>query len=123
MIKIIYCLHRLPHLLRAEFHAYWRSVHGPLVAERAALLGIRRYVQCHAIDEASYAQLPASRDGLTGYDGVAELWLDGTAAAPAASHPAARRAARELLDDERRFIDLSRSCLFVTEEHEIVPFT
>jgi len=121
MIKIVYCLHRLPHLSRTEFHDHWRSVHGPLVAERAALLGIRRYVQCHTLDDASTAHLAALRGGVGAYDGVAELWLDGVGAGRPVPSAQAQRAAHELLEDERRFIDLSRSCLFVAEEHEVVP--
>lgn len=117
MIKIVFCLHRLPEMTRAEFHHYWRTVHGPLVARHADALGIRRYVQSHALDPASYAHLAAQRGTIEGYDGVAELWID---AAPAPS-PQAQQAARELLEDERRFIDLPRSCLFATEEHELVP--
>jgi hypothetical protein len=30
-------------------------------------------------------------------------------------------AAQALLEDERRFIDLARSFLFMVDEHEIVP--
>lgn len=44
MVKLVFCLRRLPRLSRAEFQAYWREKHGSLVQERAALLGIRRYV-------------------------------------------------------------------------------
>ncbi len=36
------------------------------------------------------------------------------------TQPAAQAAARELLEDERRFIDLARSPLFVAEEKPVV---
>ena len=39
MIKLTFCLRRLPHLSREEFQAYWRETHAPLVAERAEVLG------------------------------------------------------------------------------------
>jgi len=116
MLKLVYCLRRQPHLSRAEFQAYWRTVHGTLVAERAAALGIRRYVQSHTLDDPAHASLIASRGSAEPYDGIAELWL----AAAASTDPQARHAALALLDDERRFIDLARSCLFVTAEHEVV---
>jgi hypothetical protein len=45
MVKLVFCLTRLPHLSRAEFQRYWRERHGPLVRESAKALGIRRYVQ------------------------------------------------------------------------------
>ena len=34
--------------------------------------------------------------------------------------PAARAASRELLEDERRFVDLSRSPIFLAEEYAII---
>src|SRR5262249_12358508 len=50
MIKLVFCLRRLPHLSRAEFQRYWGETHGPLVRRRAEALGIRRYVQLHTLD-------------------------------------------------------------------------
>ena len=38
MVKIVFCLHRLPHLTREQFQHRWRSVHAPLVAAHAATL-------------------------------------------------------------------------------------
>ena len=118
MLKVVYCLRRKPHLGRAEFQAYWRTVHGPLVVECAAVLGIGRYVQSHTLDDAAQAPLRTPRGTAEPYDGIAELWLDtvGTSAPPQAPE-----AALALLEDERRFIDLARSCVFVTAEHELVP--
>jgi len=122
VVKLIFCLHRLPHLDRAAFQTYWRERHAPLVAAHAAALGIRRYVQCHSLDEASFAAMTASRGGLAGYDGVAELWFDSLEQCLSARGPAAREAGRLLLEDEKRFIDLARSPLFFAHEHEVVPF-
>ncbi|NBB14916.1 EthD family reductase [Caulobacter sp. SLTY] len=119
MIKITFCLTRLPHLTRAEFQTYWREVHAPLVAERAELLRIRRYVQSHTLPDEAFAALAASRAGPPAYDGVAELWWDRMEDL-ANSDPAARTAGLELLEDEKRFIDLARSPIFLVQEHEIV---
>ncbi|HBQ49001.1 MAG TPA: EthD family reductase, partial [Hyphomonas atlantica] len=47
MIKLTFCLRRLPHLSREEFQVYWREKHAPLVAKHAEVLGILRYVQNH----------------------------------------------------------------------------
>lgn len=58
MLKLVFCVKRLPHLSRADFQRYWR--------------------------------------------------------------PAGRAASVALLEDERRFIDLAASPLFVGEEHEII---
>lgn len=118
MIKLMFCLRRLPELSRAEFQDYWREVHAPLVAERAELLGIARYVQCHTADDSLAAPLALDRGDSTPFDGVAELWLQ--APKPTYTQEEIRRGQLELLSDERRFIDLSASPIFFTREHEAV---
>jgi len=121
MLKLVFCLKRLPHLSRAEFQRYWRETHAPLVRSHAGALGIRRYVQLHTADDVVNDGLRASRGGPPAYDGVAELWWDSAEALGAAVvSPAGCAASTALLEDERRFIDLAASPLFVGEEHEIV---
>ena len=122
MLKLVFCLCRLPELSRADFQRYWRERHAPLVASHATTLGIRRYVQVHTTlaDEPNDG-LRASRGGPEAYDGVAELWWDSAEAlAAATASDAGRRAGLALLEDERRFIDLARSPLFVGEEHVVI---
>ncbi len=121
MIKLVFCARRLPHLTRAEFQRYWRETHGPLVRSHAAVLRIRRYVQLHTVDTPANDALRASRGGPEPFDGIAELWWDSLAdlqAGPAT--PEGRRASQLLLEDERRFIDLANSPLWVGEEVPIV---
>lgn len=122
MLKLTFCLHRLPTLSRAEFHSYWRDRHAPLVLSHAEALKIRRYVQLHT--EAAGAisgMLRQSRGGPVEYDGVAELWWNSLADLEAAfATEAGRAAGAQLLEDERRFIDLRRSPLFLGEEHVIL---
>lgn len=121
MIKLTFCLHRLPHLSRAEFQTYWRETHGPLVASVQAPLRIRRYVQTHSMPEETEAELRRVRGGPPGYDGVAELWWDSMDdLAITASDPVAVDAARLLLEDERTFIDLPRSPLWWGTEHVVI---
>lgn len=121
MIKLTFCLRRKPDLTLDEFQTYWRETHGPLVAERAEVLGIRRYVQVHTADAAGLHAALRNRNGGSPppYDGVAELWFDSLDSF-ASSDPDAQRAAGELLADERNFIDLPNSPLFVAQEHAIV---
>lgn len=123
MIKLTFCLHRLPSLSREEFQRYWREQHAPLVASHAATLRIRRYVQMHSLADGDpvNAGLRASRGGPEDYDGVAELWwdsLDDLAAATASDE--GRAASLALLEDERRFIDLARSPLWLGREHVVI---
>jgi uncharacterized protein (TIGR02118 family) len=121
MMKLVFCLRRLPSLTREEFQRYWLERHGPLVRSHAKTLGIRRYVQTHTLDGPTNDALQASRGGPDGYDGVAELWWDGPEAlAAATSTPEGRAAGEALLEDERRFIDLARSPLFVAVEHPLI---
>ncbi len=121
MLKLIFCLRRLPALSRAEFQRYWLEVHGPLVRRHAAVLRIRRDVQAHTLDDALNAALQAGRASGEPFDGVAELWWDSRADFIAATGSEDGRAAgRILLEDEQRFIDPTRSPLFVTEEHALI---
>jgi uncharacterized protein (TIGR02118 family) len=121
MLKLSFCLHRLPHLSRAEFQRYWREQHAPLVARHREALRIQRYVQLHAADSPANALLRASRGAPEAYDGIAELWWRSEAdLAEATASEAGRRAGQELLEDERRFIDLARSPLWLGVEHEIL---
>jgi uncharacterized protein (TIGR02118 family) len=121
MIKITFCLHRLPHLSREDFQTYWREKHAPLVASHAKTLGIKRYVQSHALTHDFNAVMQASREAPEMYDGIAELWFDSWDALFAAGeNPGNAEAGAALLEDERKFIDLSRSPLWFNEEHVIV---
>ena len=120
MIKLVFCLRRLPHLSREQFQRYWLDSHGPLVRQHAGVLGIRRYVQAHSADDALSAGMRAVRGAPEPYDGVAELWFDDDAFEAARRDPAAREAGRILLEDERRFIDLARSPLWFNREHVII---
>jgi uncharacterized protein (TIGR02118 family) len=121
MIKLVFCLTRREGMSREEFQTYWRETHAPLVASVAETLNIRRYHQLHTVDEAINGPIRASRGGPESYDGVAELWWDSLESLGAPGQTEEGRAAGAmLLEDERKFIDLSRSPLFFTEEHEIV---
>ena len=121
MIKLVFCLRRLPQLSREEFQRYWFERHAPLVRSHAAALKIRRYVQTHTGEQALNDALQASRGGPDAYDGVAELWWDSAdALAAATATPEGQAAGAALLEDERRFIDLERSPLFVAVERPII---
>lgn len=121
MVKLVFCLRRLPHLSLAEFQDYWLQKHAPLVASHAKTLRIRRYVQSHTSDDENLQKLlAASRGAEPAYDGVAELWWDSMEDfTGGSSTPEGRAAALALLEDERKFIDHARSPLWVSQEHEI----
>jgi uncharacterized protein (TIGR02118 family) len=119
VIKLTFCLHRLPHLTRDAFQKYWFEHHAPLVASYRGVLRIRKYVQLHAITEEINEAIRASRGAPEMYDGVAQLWWDSLDDLRGAQTPERLAAGQALLDDERTFIDLSRSPLFFGEERVI----
>lgn len=121
MIKLMFCLRRLPTLSVEEFQAYWYDVHRPLVESVREHLRARRYVQCHMITN---SPIPSAGDtrgpGARPFDGVAEFWwdsFDDIIAAGGSSE--ARAAARMLREDEARFIDLPNSPIYYYQEREI----
>lgn len=120
MIHLIFCLRRLPDLSRSEFQRHWRETHAPLVRAHAATLGIRRYVQAHTTDHPVGEAARAARGAPEPYDGVAKLWFDNEVLLAQAETPAGIRAARLLLEDESRFIDLPRSAIFFVEDEEVI---
>jgi uncharacterized protein (TIGR02118 family) len=121
MIKLTFCLHRRPELSREEFQKYWIESHGPLVKKHGEALRIARYVQLHSGPAEESAALRASRGAPEEYDGVAELWWHSAEdLAAATSTPEGIAAGQALLEDERKFIDLARSPLWLGEEKPII---
>jgi len=119
MVKLVFCCRRRAGLGPAEFRGYWLERHGPLVRSlRASLPMMRRYVQSHTLEGPATDAVRASRGSAEPYDGITEVWFD-SLEAMGSSSDAALEAGRRLLEDERTFIDLARSSVFLTEEHEI----
>lgn len=122
MIVITFLLRKLPELSDEEFHRYWRENHGPLVASHADVLGIRRYLQLHALDSPLGDAVAATRDCEPhDWDGIALVWLDSEESLAAMAGSEERQAAAAaLLEDERRFLDLPRCQLYLSEDHTFV---
>ena len=76
MIKLTFCLHRLPGLSREAFQKYWYENHAPLVAKNREVLRIRRYIQLHSVTHSANDGIRTTRKGPEMYDGVAELWWE-----------------------------------------------
>ncbi len=123
MIKLVYVVRRRADLTPEQFRARW-LVHGPLVREVAAAIRARRYIQSHTLETPLNAAFAASRGMGEAFDGITEVWWDDLDALGAGmASPDGAAAAQRLLDDEREFIDLAASFLFLTEEHPIFDFT
>ena len=120
-IKITFCLRRLLSLTQAQFLDYWYGKHAPLVRRHAAALRVARYIQLVPQQTALSAPMMKARGAPEPYDGVAELWFVSQAGLEASLRDkAASAAGRELIEDERRFIDLPRSPLWFSHERLIV---
>lgn len=121
MIKIMYALRRHPDCSVAEFHRYWRTEHAELVVRHAAAIGLRRYVQSHTIETVLDEPLRGARSlEPEPYDGVAELYFDSVDVLTASlSSEAVQVVGAALVEDERRFIDLARSPIWIAEDNVV----
>jgi len=95
----------------ADFHAYWRDHHGPLVASTTSARHVLRYEQHHrALDDYG----PEDDDG---YDGVTVQWFDSIDEYRA--HIAEKDFA-EVWADLPKFLDVDRLAFVLTEEPVVV---
>jgi uncharacterized protein (TIGR02118 family) len=106
MIHVLYFITRKPSLSDAEFHRYWREVHGPIAKKIPQL---RRYIQSHGI--------PFAGANST-YDGAAEVWLDNEAAMNTLRQ--SPEYLKGALADEFNFIDMPRVEWLVTNDQVIL---
>lgn len=104
MLKFMTLLTRKPGLSHEEFCRYWREEHGPLAMR--IMPGMVRYVQNEVV------RLPGGEDAP--FDGVAEVWLDGTWDDLNTWYRS--EAGRALREDEAKFIDTSRWITLIVEE-------
>ncbi|MCG8017472.1 MAG: EthD domain-containing protein [Candidatus Thiodiazotropha sp. 'RUGA'] len=113
------CLTRHPNISRAEFRDYWMNKHGPFFMRNAAVMGAKKYVQSHTLDSPLNEALKQSRDMLPEYDGIAEVWFESTEALmEGMSSPEGQQLGETLLEDEKNFIDHTKSSAFIVEEFE-----
>ncbi len=121
MIKLVYVSRRQRDLSLEECRSHWREIHALLFLRYAAALRAVRYVQAHTIQHPLSDALRASRGDIEPYDGVAQVWWkDRQDLVAALGTPEGESGAAELLEDERRFIDHSRSSLWLAREHVFI---
>ena len=119
MIRLTYLLRRKPGMSLEEFQRYWLDFHGPLIASHATHLSIHRCVQVRTLREGGNSALGGARGPMEEpYDGVTEIWWESRETlAEALATPAGKAAAAAILDDERSFVDLPRSPLWLGYEY------
>lgn len=120
MIKFVMCITRHPGMSREAFNDYWQNKHGPFFMENAAAMRAKKYVQSQTIDTPVNEGLRSSRGMLPEFDGVAEVWFESEEDLMAGmSSPEGQQLGAALLEDEKRFIDHSKSSAFIVREHEL----
>lgn len=117
-IKLVCAIRRRSDLTPRQFYDYWLYKHGPFATEQVKKLGAYRYVQSHTTEAALNLTLRETRGTMPPYDGVTEVWFRSALALTSAmATPAGAQANLKLAEDEKNFIDLSRSSYFFTTEH------
>jgi uncharacterized protein (TIGR02118 family) len=107
MVKVLTFLKRKAGMSVADFQRYWLTRHPEVVVR---LPGVRRYVQSHTLPS-------AYRKGEPAYDGIAEVWADGTDALRGMTRSPENARVQA---DEANFIDRATMGFLVTEERVIV---
>ena len=111
MVKMTCLLKRKPGLTPAEFHAYWRDHHGPLMAATVSGSHVFRYEQ-NPKPLSSY-----QGDDDDGYDGVTVQWFE-TMADYEASITASD--VGDVMADVAKFLDVDHLEFVVTENPVVV---
>lgn len=122
-MKLICIVKRSPELSYQEFLAYWNTEHAKLIKQHAKALGIKKYVQSYAIDTYdAQSQINSLRDmDAQDFDGIAELWYsDLETHLNTRNSEEGARALEEIIADEKRFIDLSKSQMWYSNENVII---
>jgi uncharacterized protein (TIGR02118 family) len=113
MIKISVFLTRRPDLTHEQFIQYWKDEHAPLLMGLDAFKSsVRRYTQQHSLNIAP-GDLP-----IVPYDGVAEVWFDNLTSAMALFNH--QDYASIAAKDEEKFLDRTKTVLFLSSETRIV---
>lgn len=118
-VKFYYPLNVLDGNGFDEAQLYWRMNHGPLVRRYGPAMGALRYIQVHRLeDELNTALAEARGVEAQPWLGHAELWFNQTSFLAQTSEAAEAR--RLLTDDESKFIDFSRSAMWLGKERTFI---
>jgi uncharacterized protein (TIGR02118 family) len=121
LLCIIAVFRHLPTLSFDDAQLYWRMQHGPKLRAYAHVLRIRRYLQVHMLADPLTDHFRAQRGSMdAAFTGHAEVWWDRQEWAAALTSPEGLRASATILEDERAFVDFSRSAFWVAKEHVFI---
>jgi uncharacterized protein (TIGR02118 family) len=113
------CIKRNKKLSREEFKNYWSNNHAKLFTKLGSM-GSKKYIQSHTIDTPLNKGLNDSRGMLEEYDGVAEVWFESIdSLMELMGSEKGIEIGSILHEDEKNFIDHSKSTAFIVEEIEV----
>jgi hypothetical protein len=117
-IKFCYVLQPRQGMSTAECHKTWNMDHGYLLRRLSGASRFARYIQSHLLDDELNDALRASREAPPAYAGLTEAWFDRYDLVKIFSDPAGEgaRAFDAFLEDEKRFIDFTRSSVWAAKE-------
>jgi hypothetical protein len=118
MIRYLNCFRKKQDLSDEEFRHYWNSVEFNELVERiAGLYEVESYAKNLALKVQATYELIEARGIGEPYDAVLEYWWnDARDLEEKYELPEARSLFEEMKDYQARFIDLSRSTAFFTED-------
>ena len=117
-------MRRLPHLSQQEFQSYWSEKHPQAApADAFPTLGVKRYVQVLPLESDARNLVIGPRTGLVEpFDGIAELWVDSEDSLVRDwSTERAQDYVKTFFEDEKNFIDWTRSTILVSKENVVIP--
>ncbi len=120
MVKLVYCLRKRTEISSEELVRYWLNDHAPLVQKFAEAIRAKKYVQSHTVAPDINQMFREGRGLAEPYDGITEVWWEDLESLKAGMESEAGREAHQaLMEDEAKFVDFSRTRVFMTEEHPI----
>jgi hypothetical protein len=121
LVKLYYVLHHLPNQSIEDAQFYWRVHHGPKVRQYAHAHRPLRYIQVHRLEDELnkiFSDVRGTED--PPYYGHTELWFDRVELAAGFTTPEGVKAAQVFMEDEKAFIDLSRSAIWLAKEQVFI---
>jgi uncharacterized protein (TIGR02118 family) len=121
IIRNFYPLRHLSSLSFEEAQLYWRTTHGPKIRMIAQQARILRYIQVHRYENELENILRKARGTKEeAFTGHAELWWDRAELMSILNTPEGLKAFEFAFEDEKNFIDFSKSTIWVAKEHVII---
>jgi uncharacterized protein (TIGR02118 family) len=115
-LRMTAVLRRNPAITREAFRHHWREGHGPWALRHPEVFGFRHYVQLHTPADADDNPIARARKAPPAFDGVSEIYRD----PPTASPEAVASLRQEFIEDERNFLDIDASPVFLGEVRVII---